>query len=370
MTRHECVICGCKRLTSLIDIDHVPIYMGTTKKNDVSFMDMKYVTCDDCGCIQLKHLVDPTILYADNHNKSVVGATWETHNKEFVQFINDRTDPYYVLEIGDPSYKMVTASRGIMPFKRWNIVEPNPPEEYPEDVEYVAGIFGRDYNTDNFVDIDTVVLSHSLEHMYHPKEILDAIYRATDHNVSMYISIPDFDYITHNHMMPPGGMHFEHTYYASVHNITMLLNRCGFTITSQYNYNNHSVFLECKKINRINELRKYDFKHAIYTYKHKVRLYNAKIREHEGPVFLYGAHYPAQLMLSLGLSRERINGILDNDPLKQNNLLYGTELMVHEVEFLDGVDNALVICEMGPYTEEITNNILSINPKVKICELE
>jgi len=56
---------------------------------------------------------------------------------------------------------------------------------------------------------------------------------------------------------------------------------------------------------------------------------------------------------------------LDNDPKKKNRRLYRTNLKIESPEVLSGIDNPIVILRAGVYTEEISAQILKINPSTK-----
>ena len=83
-------------------------------------------------------------------------------------------------------------------------------------------------------------------------------------------------------------------------------------------------------------------------------------------VFIFGAHIFSQLMLFNGLNKKKIDGILDNDPHKINNFLYGTKLKIYSPIVLQGKINPHVILRAGSYNSEIKKQILQINPKAVI----
>lgn len=66
----------------------------------------------------------------------------------------------------------------------------------------------------------------------------------------------------------------------------------------------------------------------------------------------------------MGLNSNVIS-ILDNDVKKQDKRLYGTDLIVKNPDILYNIDTPKIIIRAGVYTEEIKNQILSINPTAK-----
>ena len=59
-------------------------------------------------------------------------------------------------------------------------------------------------------------------------------------------------------------------------------------------------------------------------------------------------------------------GILDDDINKQNNRLYGTELMTYASEVIAEAKSPVIILQAGIYNKEITDKLKKINTGLKI----
>ena len=82
----------------------------------------------------------------------------------------------------------------------------------------------------------------------------------------------------------------------------------------------------------------------------------------EKAIYIFGASYNTQILLSFGLDGRRIRGILDNCKEKHHKYLYGTRLQISaptEHEYL-------VILKNGYYAAEIRNQLLSLNPNIEV----
>jgi hypothetical protein len=103
-----------------------------------------------------------------------------------------------------------------------------------------------------------------------------------------------------------------------------------------------------------------------------VNLFNEKVSAYENiinkikdaicdkkNVYIFGCHPTTQFLLNYKL--QGITCIIDNDISKQNKILYGTELLCVSPNVIGTVENPIVICHMGPYTEEISNQLMKIN---------
>ena len=76
------------------------------------------------------------------------------------------------------------------------------------------------------------------------------------------------------------------------------------------------------------------------------------------PIYLFGAHIFSQFYLKNGLEVSRIIEILDNDPSKQSNRLYGTDLIVRSPEIIKDIRNPVVVLKVGAYKDEIMHQML------------
>jgi hypothetical protein len=98
----------------------MPIFMGVNKDNrKEEILKMSFFGCLNCGEVQIKELVDLSLLYHDNHNIGVIGKIWENHYIEFSEFIKNDIKNKTILEISDPSAKIAKLSNG---FDKWYIV--------------------------------------------------------------------------------------------------------------------------------------------------------------------------------------------------------------------------------------------------------
>ena len=369
MIRRSCVMCGKDKFTRADSIPAVPIYMGVTKapaSEDV-FETLEYVTCKHCGNLQLANLVPPEILYAKNHNTEVVGKIWQGHNIEFADFLSKYCKSKRVLEIGDPSAKIARKCK----FDKWYIVEPTTEHpDIPKNVEFLHGWLGQVQLPEN---IDTVVMSHVFEHLHNPGQALDILYDALSEVGSLVISIPSMREILMGKQLPPAGMHFEHTFYTDIKYMGKLLEQHGFGLVAWKTYINHSIFIvACKLYDKHNvkwgrnvHLGR-QVREVLNEYRENIEHMNDYTAEVTARIDLYGAHLPAQSMISLGLNVDDILCVLDTSSAKESKRLYGTNLISRKPDIIKDVEKTIVICHMGPYTNEIVGHLRHINPTVEI----
>tara|TARA_Y200000002_G_C22306023_1_gene506517 strand:- start:271 stop:606 length:336 start_codon:yes stop_codon:yes gene_type:complete len=107
------------------------------------------------------------------------------------------------------------------------------------------------------------------------------------------------------------------------------------------------------------------FNNLISKWRKDVDNINKVIKSHNGEIFIFGAHIFSQNLIFLGLQEGKIISILDNDPDKQGDYLYGTKHIVQSPQALEKFKKPLVILRTGAYNKEIKENILEINPGCK-----
>ena len=172
------------------------------------------------------------------------------------------------------------------------------------------------------------------------------------------------------------GLHFEHTYFINEINMVYLCNECNFEIINKYYYNSHSIFyhLKKKKMNYnipLNFIKEFNLGYKkiliskIDEIKNKVNEINNFIINKKD-IYIFGCHSNSHAMLYFGLNTERIKYILDNDPMKNEKKMYGFELVCKKPDIISNDENPIVICNVGPYTEEIKKQLLEINKNVQI----
>jgi len=365
MKRGKCVLCGYQ-LNEIFKINDMPSFMGVVdSNNNIIKNDMIIGECDGCGLLQNINLLDPEVVYMNNHNTEVVGKIWEEHYIEFCNFIKNNSVGDIVLEIGDPSAKLAIPLKNY--YDKWIIVEPNTDMESFDNIEIVKGFFdGKNPTNDK---VTTIVHSHVLEHIYDPIEFLKNCNNILSNGDATIFSIPNIRWLLENNGLPTSILHFEHTYYIDDINVELFLNKSGFELDEIYHYQNHSLFIKATKNNTHNkEIIKKDytnnFLNLVDFYKNKIDDINMKLDGRE--FYLYSAHINSQFMLNNGINCN-IKGLLDKSPSKIGKKLYGYDYeTIDPNRIRDDISPIVVVSHMAVYYEEIKNNLLSLNKNVII----
>ena len=141
-----------------------------SQNNDI-LIPMNWGISRETGLIQLTSVVPLKDLYEKSHGSGEVGKLWNNHHETFASFIS-KFSPSSVLEIG--------GAHGILAEKyfslneiSWSIIEPNPRPINKCRAKFIKGFFDKDLKLNN--EIDTIIHSHVLEHIYYPEEFMNDI---------------------------------------------------------------------------------------------------------------------------------------------------------------------------------------------------
>lgn len=380
INRDRCVISNESDLEELINLKDFPVFIGATSEpyNRDKFYDMSWAISKKSGVIQLDRLLPLDLIYSGFHSEAV-GSVWEKHRYEFTKFIKKNKIDGNILEMGGSDGKIASLfyEDTKAPTCDWTIIEPNIPDEQKKlnsNIKYIDG-FIEDIVPD-LNEIKNFVHSHVLEHLYNPRDIIDLIATKQKIGHRTIFAIPNLKLYLENLFV--NALNFEHTYYITDEVVEYLFAKSGYNLVDKEFYSNHGIYYCFEKSNEDTHIpflreeayseNKIAYLHLINFYKKEVKDYNNIIDDHDGDVFLFGGHIFSQFLLYLGLKQDKIVCILDNSPQKQDKRLYGYNLLIKKPEFIKDSKKPLVILKVGQYFDEVKEQILSINPSIKIVK--
>ena len=363
--RSSCAICYGKLIN--IFITKMPTKLCCTLDPVIDISSLSFSQCENCKTIQLDHLVPLHVLYSDSHNYNSVGQVWEKYFSLFVSHIENIILDKNILEIGDPSGKIANRCNN---YKNWFIIEPNKNQSitFNPKIQFIEKFFDDTFQTHDKIDV--IIHSHLLEHIYDPNKFLKKCYEVLTDGGEMFFGVPNMDYICKNEIAPFLGIFFEHTIFLNIQNISWLLNTHGFHITNCIYHESHSILFHTKKVSTIAAIPisvsnyKKHFFTTLEKYKIIVNDCNEFIEKYPNKqVYIFGASYNTQFLLSLGLNSDKIHGIIDNCKDKHNRFLYGFKLQIFPPEIVKNL-NCNIILKNGYYSKEILSQLLSINANI------
>ena len=374
INRETCLLTGMDDFEPLVTFHNFPIFMGvTTQTSDLDeFEDMRWVVSKTSGLIQLASLIELERLYQEQTTTLAIGNVWKEHHRKFAEFIGEFS-PESVLEIGGAHGLLNVEFDKLQTHIPWLIVEPNP-HPVPEcRAEFIDDFFE---NQNDLISPEmTVVHSHTLEHIYDPLGFLSSIARQMKHGQRMIISIPHLEeWFKRGHS---NALNFEHSYLLTMEVLELMARSAGFLVEKMSKFREtHSIFLSLVLSEHpimtepdafpINLGSVEIFNTRIRDKVEFIELANNQMQNNENVNFVFGAHIFTQQLLNLGLRKELLHSILDNDPNKHNQRLYGTQLFVDSPAVISNLSSPLVILDAGEYTKEISMQLKALNSTVRV----
>lgn len=379
MIRNKCIICDNNEFINGFDLFSTISMTTTETYNTNELFNLNFIGCKSCGCIQLKNLYDPHVIY-NEPIQCIDGPLLIQHHDLFSQFIFDRVNNYNeLLEIGGSYGKIATRIidkyKAIGKYIKYKIMEINI-DNYPslDSVEYISG----NCETYNLNGIKIIIMSHVFEHLYEPKKFIQKISNENIDNV--FISIPDMENLMKNGDI--NNLNIFHTFYLDTPYLIYLFSLFNYNLESSYNYANSSIFYHFKKqttnIDNNREQIEINMKrpqlvetiNIFYRdIKFKIQKFDIKNKFLICPAGFYG-----RFIYNYLNSKTQSNtlGFLDSDKFKIGKRLCGTPLFIYDKNYineLDEIDDITVFICSEKHKNELTNELLKYRKNINFIYL-
>lgn len=370
--RKKDLILGGEDLEHLHTFGNFPVFMGCVdhERSKDLLCDMSWHISRSSGLVQLSQLLPLDVVYKSSHGSGTTGKLWDLHHEKFSEFVSS-FNVRKVLEIGGGHGTLASKFLSKNNDASWTIVEPNPTVRDNQSIKVIKRFFDGTFKCDD--QVDAIVNSHVLEHVYDPHEFLSHISSFTKVGNLLIFSIPNMEFMIRNNYT--NCVNFEHTFLLTEPYVEFLLGAHKFSVVEKkYFKNDHSIFYCARRekdehiVSLSDDLTQKNsayFMNYVDSHVRDVQNLNNLMSEIEGPIYLFGAHVFSQYLIAFGLRTEKITSLLDNDVKKDGKRLYGTKLHSRLPKILKGAGKVHVILRAGTYNNEIRDDILSnINPDV------
>ena len=377
--RDKCLITQKKDLEHLYTIKKLPVFIGCTVQaveKDIH-EDMEVYISKSSGIIQLKKLLPLDVVYSHYHSEAV-GNLWDRHFNEFSNFILIYKGSNKILEIGGSNGKLAETCVYLNKDLKWTIIEPNPSKmKFKTKNIKVIKSFIED-KLELISNGNTIVHSHTLEHLYDPLLFFRSITKRSRRGDIMIFSIPNlYQYLKKKFV---NTLNFEHNYFLTEDVIDYLLKKMNYELIKKQFFDEHSIFYairfksEDKLENDNNTINKYlEYKKMYLDFinfiDEEVLRINKSISEflihnNNRKIYLFGAHIFSQFLINRGLHASKISAIIDNSANKIGKRLYGTNLNVISPNQLKN-SSGMIIVKAGQYQSEVINQLKQISNNLK-----
>lgn len=373
MNNFFCPISSSQQYKKIYSIKKFPIFMGVSKiPKDYKFKDLNWWIDKNNGNVQIYPRVLLDELYFKSHGSGTTGKVWSDHHNLFFSLVKSHIKGN-ICEIGGGNNSVLNKVKNFSKINIFYSFDKNLKiKKKNKKILKINKFFDNNYfKNKKKLKFDLLLHSHTFEHLYDPNKFLKTVKSVLTKNGMHIFTMPNMKpMITRGYA---NAMNFEHPYYYDERLIDSLLYKNNFEIIKKkYFKKDHSIMYMTKisQLSRAHVYSKYEYNLKIFNnmfnlWKKDILKINDKIKNQKS-VFIFGAHIFSQMILFNGLVKKKIIGVLDNDKLKINNFLYGTNLKINNPTILKEIKNPCVILRAGSYNDEIRKQIMKINPKTMI----
>uniref|UniRef100_A0A6C0KU93 Methyltransferase n=1 Tax=viral metagenome TaxID=1070528 RepID=A0A6C0KU93_9ZZZZ len=369
MERSHCVFCNNTLFSFSFYLINTINIISINKFNPNELKKLKFISCKNCGCVQLQNLFLQSDLYLQPL-QIFDGNAYITHNNLFCEFVTNNINfEEKLFEIGGSYGKL--AKLIIQKYKENNkeitykILEYDS-TQYPEidNIEYIS----YDCELYDYNNINTIIMSHVFEHLYNPRKFIEKISNTNVKNI--FISIPDMDNLLKNNDI--NNLNILHTYYINTGYLVSLMSKNGFKMLKMFNYTNNSIFYYFNK-NINTDIIEYTNlnlpkNQKLFYKKMKLNIKNIIIEE---PFFICPSGFYGQFIyFNLNKNtRSNLRGFLDSDIFKINKRLSGTKMNIFEKNEISNYNKITVLISSVKHNTEIKKELSLYNNNIIFIEI-
>ena len=347
--------------------------MGVSKvPSNYKFHNLNWWINRKSGNVQIHPKISLEKLYFKSHGSGTVGKTWSDHHSMFFSLLKPHIKGN-VCEIGGGNNSILTKINNFSEIKCFYSFDKNLElKKKYKKVFKVKKFFNKSFfNKNKLKKFDLVIHSHTFEHLYKPVNFLTTIKSILKENGKHIFTMPNM-----SSMVKRGyanAMNFEHPFFFDEKLVEALLYNNNFKIIKKKYYKKDHSIMYVTKVSKVQKFTKYlQYKKNLKTFMKMFNFWKKDIIEinklisKSDKIFIFGAHIFSQMIIFNGLNNKNLFGILDNDPKKINNYLYGTKYKIFNPAILKNFSLPTVILRAGVYNLEIKKQILIINPNTII----
>lgn len=356
--RTNCAICEATEFDRINNFPDFPIMSVCDDGTNELFYNYYLILCKKCSCLQLKYLVDPSILYSKVYMTASFSPAWLAYNTKLGDFILQNTDGSSFLEIGANKgglYRIISNRRSI----DYTVLDMYREPDLPPEVKFLEG----NCETFDFTGITTVLLSHVFEHLFSPSKFVKMLSEAKVNEV--FVSNPDFDFFRESNYLTT--IYSQHTYYCGFDHLVYLFSLYRYRLESFYKYNGtvKSIMFKFSYDPLVLPKAVPYFNISIFTDLYINRVNYLQMLEVPKNTVICPSGIYGQYLYYFIKDKENIVGFIDNDKQRHNKKLYGTGKPVFAPKDVDFTVTSVLLCD-SYYNSEIIAGLKALCATVQI----
>lgn len=359
---NKCIVCGRVLEEKLIEFSNMPrAAQNMPDKNDLAKekgITLSLYECPGCGVIQFD--APPVEYYRDVIRATKVSEKFhKLRKKQYEHFIDlfglkNKT----ILEVGCGAGEFLEIwkdypvhATGIE--HNTNLVK----IAYNQKLDVIEGYIESENDILKGAPFDAFVSFNFLEHQPNPNGMLRGIYENLTEDGVGLITVPSFEYFQEN------GCYYEflrdHIVYYTKDSIERVLQLNGFEVVEStiFNQDTLEVLVRKRKKTKLTDYlgQKKRLEIAVNKYLSQV----------EGKIYVWGASHQAFTLLSTLHFSSKIDGVIDSAAFKWGKYTPASHIPIFSPDILSSITPNCIIIMAPGFSDEIFNQILSLNPNVE-----
>ena len=260
---NHCLVCGGDEINLLTTINNAPAeaqcFLDFNQSSAVDSIQLQIYFCSNCGHVQTGgHLVSyyKDVITASGSSSSVM----ETRLNNIVNAVDNYSDfsEIHLLDIGSGDFSFIDYIKKLDIFSSVTGLENSLKKNYQDSLHNAYYFQGY---IDKHSSLDTTPLMSSyyqfltcfnfLEHIPEPYSFLQQIKKYLSDSALLYFTVPSLDFILRTNCVHE--FIADHISYFSVRSLSLLFQRCGYTV------------IKCNSINNDNDLEIRHLQATCYT---------------------------------------------------------------------------------------------------------
>ncbi len=372
----KCICCGSEDIGLLLDLNNQPLansYHNNKHKQEEYPLGVNI--CNKCFHIQLTHVVNPDLLFKDYLYVSGTSDTLRENFEWFSDFVleyNPKSDNVLDIACNDGSQLDCFKSKGI---ETYGI---DPAENLYDLSSRNHNVICDYFNEDSYHQVfDNIIAQNVFAHNLDAKKFLDDCCNIMHSESYLFIQTSQAEMILNNQF---DTIYHEHISFFNVNSFNELVKRTKLNLVDVIKTPVHGIsylfVLSKKDINKnkiknvidVEKVKGLQSKKTYDTYRDNVLDITTKFsialqmaRQNNFKLIGYGA--AAKGMTFLNFTDEKLDYIIDDNPLKQNLYTPGTNIEIKSIELLNKYsddDKILFVPLAWNFYDEIKTRILKV----------
>lgn len=378
-TNKTCFACGSELVFDLLDLGTQPLansYVQAKGSEEEKF-PLILAHCNDCGHLQLRHTVDPELLFRNYLYVSGTSQTLRNYFADFVDLVQKYTTGTRVLDIAcnDGSQLDQFKSRGYTTYGLDPAVNLFPKSSANHNVVC-------DYLTQNAIDqfgtqFDVIIAQNVLAHNDYPLQFLEICKSKLAPGGRIFIQTSQANMIENNEF---DTVYHEHLSFFSIKSFVALARRAGLKVTDVQKTPIHGtsyVFVvsnDSEDVDLSETLASIDSPRDMRTmtrfagkaHKFAGSLKGTLEKYKQGGYTIVGYGAAAKGNTILNFAQVDVDFIIDDNPLKVGLFTPGRQIPIKSVSALaDLGSKVLVVVFAWNFFDEIRTRVQAVAPQAR-----